>query len=111
MTDTAVVQLEAAVPQWRDRKRYLWPLGLAIPLMPFAAWGLVSATGLGVFWWWGPLFLYGLLPVLDTIIGTDAANPAEAWIARPGGGPVLPVVHLPVPAAAVRRAWCGRHGR
>ncbi|CCQ13938.1 Alkane 1-monooxygenase (fragment), partial [Rhodococcus sp. AW25M09] len=29
-------------PRWRDPKRYLWPLGLTIPLSPFLAWGLVS---------------------------------------------------------------------
>ncbi|MDV6278672.1 alkane 1-monooxygenase, partial [Rhodococcus erythropolis] len=25
-------------PRWRDRKRYLWPLGLLIPLSPFISW-------------------------------------------------------------------------
>ncbi|MDQ2726005.1 MAG: alkane 1-monooxygenase [Actinomycetota bacterium] len=67
---------------WRDPKRHLWLLGLSIPLLPLIAWGLVSATGLGLFWWFGPLFLYGLLPILDTIIGTDAANPDESVVAR-----------------------------
>jgi alkane 1-monooxygenase len=68
--------------EWTDGKRYLWLLGLAIPLLPFIAWGLVSATGLGVFWWWGPIFLYGILPILDTVIGTDPNNPPEAVVAR-----------------------------
>lgn len=73
---------EDAQREWRDPKRHLWLLGLSIPLLPLLSWGLVSATGLGVFWWFGPIFLYGLLPILDTIIGTDAANPDESVVAR-----------------------------
>jgi alkane 1-monooxygenase len=62
---------------WRDGKRPLWLLGLLVPTLPFMAWGLVSATGSGVFWWWGPFFLFVLLPLLDTAVGTDQANPPE----------------------------------
>ncbi|MFA3900258.1 alkane 1-monooxygenase, partial [Rhodococcus qingshengii] len=35
---------------WRDRKRYLWPLGLLIPLSPFISWFLVDNLRLGLFW-------------------------------------------------------------
>ena len=63
---------------WRDPKRFLWPLGLLVPLLPFMAFGLVQATGLGVFWWWGPMFLFGIMPVLDHVIGKDAENPPDS---------------------------------
>jgi alkane 1-monooxygenase len=63
--------------EWRDGKRPLWLLGLLVPMLPFMAWGLTALTGLGVFWWWGPFFLFVLLPALDTLIGTDRANPPE----------------------------------
>ena len=63
---------------WRDGKRYLWLLGLLVPLLPFMAGGLAALTGLGVFWWLGPVFMYGLIPTLDTLIGGDAANPPES---------------------------------
>jgi len=63
---------------WRDGKRYLWPLGLLVPLLPVMAGGLATLTGLGVFWWLGPVFMYGLIPLLDTLVGSDAANPPEA---------------------------------
>lgn len=63
---------------WRDGKRYLWPLGLLVPLLPFMAGGLATLTGLGVFWWLGPVFMYGLIPMLDTLVGSDAANPPES---------------------------------
>ena len=70
---------------WRDGKRYLWLLGLVVPLLPLIAWGLVEATGLGVFWWYGPIFIFAILPVIDTLVGKDAENPPDsaiAWLER-----------------------------
>jgi alkane 1-monooxygenase len=66
---------------WRDGKRYLWLLGLVVPLLPLIAWGLVEATGLGVFWWYGPIFIFVILPVIDTLVGKDAENPPDSAIA------------------------------
>jgi alkane 1-monooxygenase len=63
--------------RWRDRKRYLWLLGLIVPTLPFLAWGLVEATGLGVFWFYGPFLVFGIFPLLDLAIGLDAANPPD----------------------------------
>jgi alkane 1-monooxygenase len=68
----------AAPLSWRDPKRYLWPLGLVVPLLPFVALGLVEATGLGIFWWAGPIFVFGIMPLLDTAIGKDAENPPDS---------------------------------
>jgi alkane 1-monooxygenase len=67
---------------WRDPKRYLWLLGLLVPSLPFIAFGLVEASGLGLFWWFGPMFMYILLPALDTMVGTDADNPPESVVKR-----------------------------
>jgi alkane 1-monooxygenase len=50
----------------------------------FAGWGLVNLTGLGVFWWMGPIFLY-LIPALDLVFGDDPTNPPVdviAWLER-----------------------------
>jgi len=68
---------------WTDPKRRLWLLGLVIPLLPFMAWGLVGLTGLGIFWWTGPLLVFGLIPLLDRAGGLDLSNPpveAEAQL-------------------------------
>ncbi|MBW8481333.1 alkane 1-monooxygenase [Actinomadura parmotrematis] len=63
---------------WTDRKKYLWLLGLAIPLAPLVAWGLVTATGWGGFWYLGP-FLFGVVnPLLDLLLGKDSSNPPES---------------------------------
>jgi alkane 1-monooxygenase len=70
-------------PAWRDRKRYLWLLGTVVPLFMFGGWGLVNVTGSGVFWWIGPMVVYGMIPLLDLVIGDDASNPPEevvAWL-------------------------------
>jgi alkane 1-monooxygenase len=62
---------------WRDPKRHSWLLGLVVPTLPFLAWGLVAATGLGAFWFFGPVLVFGIFPLLDLAIGTDARNPPE----------------------------------
>jgi alkane 1-monooxygenase len=65
---------------WHDTKRYAWLLGLAIPMLPFIAAGLVKVSGWGLFWWSGPMFVFGILPLLDTIIGKDSGNPPDSII-------------------------------
>jgi alkane 1-monooxygenase len=69
-----------AAPRWRDRKRYLWLLGLVVPTMPFLAWGLVEATGLGIFWFYGPFLVFAVFPLLDLAVGMDAENPPDEAI-------------------------------
>ncbi len=63
---------------WRDPKRYAWLLGLIVPLAPFLAWADVQATGLDFFWFFGPLLVFGLFPLLDIAIGMDATNPPDS---------------------------------
>ena len=73
--------MDPASISWHDTKRYAWLLGLAIPMLPFVAAGLVKATGITVFWWLGPLFVFGIVPVLDTLVGKDSENPPDSMIA------------------------------
>jgi alkane 1-monooxygenase len=65
---------------WRDTKRYGWLLGLVIPILPFLAAGLVDTTGLRLFWWLGPIFVFGIVPPLDTLVGKDSANPPDSIV-------------------------------
>jgi alkane 1-monooxygenase len=70
-------------PDWRDGKRYLWLLGTVVPMFLFGAWGLVNLTGVGLFWWMGPLWIYAIIPVLDVLTGADPTNPPDdvvAWL-------------------------------
>jgi alkane 1-monooxygenase len=69
--------VEVTPATWRDPKRYAWLLGLLVPLLPFMAWGLVELTGWAALWFWGPIFIFGIMPLLDTVIGKDATNPPD----------------------------------
>jgi len=50
-------------------------------MLAFLAVGLVRITGLGLFWWSGAIFLFGILPPFDTLIGKDSGNPPDSIIA------------------------------
>jgi len=65
---------------WRDGKRYAWLLGLLVPGLPLMAWALVEITGVGALWFFGPLFVFGVIPILDHVIGDDAANPPDSVV-------------------------------
>ena len=66
-----------ATPVWRDTKRYAWLLGAVIPLIPFAAWGLVRWTGQDLFWFFGPIFVFVVIPLVDLVAGLDPNNPPD----------------------------------
>ena len=78
----AVQSVQATQVEWRDGKRYLWIMGAVMPLVPFAAWGLVVATGLDLFWWFGPVFVFGIIPLVDLMTGLDRNNPPDDVIER-----------------------------
>jgi alkane 1-monooxygenase len=63
---------------WTDPKRYAWLLGLIVPLAPFLAWGWVSLTGIGAFWFLGPVLVFGFFPILDVVVGVDSTNPPDS---------------------------------
>ncbi|KWE61635.1 alkane 1-monooxygenase [Burkholderia sp. MSMB2157WGS] len=65
---------------WSDGKRYLWLLGALTITLPILAAQLALSTGLHVFWWFGPLFAFGVIPILDTLIGDDRDNPPEVVV-------------------------------
>jgi alkane 1-monooxygenase len=65
---------------WRDPKRHAWLLGLIVPTLPFLTWGLVQATGVGIFWFYGPFFVFVLFPLLDILVGMDPASPPDSVI-------------------------------
>lgn len=82
-THTEGVQNPPA-PQWRDRKRYLWLLGLVPPTAVFMATALVwGGNRLGLdavtpaVWWIGPILVFVLVPSLDLLFGPDGENPPD----------------------------------
>ena len=78
MTISATV--DGKTVEWRDRKRYLWILGAVIPLIPLMIWGLVALTDWHVWWYFGPFFVFVLIPLFDAIAGLDPNNPPDELI-------------------------------
>lgn len=68
----------AAPRDWRDRKRYVWLLGIVIPILVPASWAAVLLTGSGLFWWSGPALMLVIIPVLDYLVGPDSENPPDS---------------------------------
>ncbi len=66
--------------EYRDRKRWAWSLSVAYPLLPLLGLWAHQASG-----WQAALALpllisYGLMPLLDALIGADPSNPPEAVV-------------------------------
>ncbi len=106
---------EALTPAtWRDGKRYAWLLGLIVPLLPFVAWAWVEVTGLGIFWWYGPILVFGVFSLLDVVVGMDAENPPDSvikWLEQDRYYRWCTYVFIPVQYAGLLFAcWLWAHG-
>ncbi len=72
------LDVEQATTTFKDKKRHLWLLGLAVPTI---AMGGLAGYQFGpkktkkFFASFGPLFLHGVIPALDKLIGEDTENP------------------------------------
>ena len=63
--------------QWKDKKRYLWLIGLVVPSLAFIGYGLWAATGWGVWFWSGPIVIQVIVPAIDLVAGLDRSNPPD----------------------------------
>jgi alkane 1-monooxygenase len=63
--------------RWRDKKRYLWILGLVVPTMPILGIVLSEATGRSLFLWLTPVVFFVVIPLIDLIAGYDDSNPPD----------------------------------
>ncbi len=69
--------MDIAAVAWRDTKRPLWPLALVVPVLPFAGYLLATTVGAAWGWWLTPVFILGIIPIIDVFIGDDRVNPPE----------------------------------
>jgi alkane 1-monooxygenase len=109
--DTGTTGSEAV---WSDPKRYAWLLGLVVPTLPFLSWGLVHLTGQGVFWFYGPMLIFGIFPLLDLAIGMDASNPPDSvikWLEQDRYYRWCTYLYIPIQyAGLVFACWMWSHG-
>jgi len=99
---------------WRDRKRYLWLIGLVVPSLAFLGYGLHVATGWGVWFWIGPIVILVVVPAIDLITGLDRSNPPDDVIEALENDRYyrwITYVFLPVQyAGLVGACWLLAHG-
>ena len=78
MTSTANSTVPAgSTARWRDKKRHLWLIGLVVPSLAFIGYGVWAATGLGGFFWIGPVVILLVVPAIDLVAGLDRSNPPD----------------------------------
>jgi alkane 1-monooxygenase len=66
--------------EYRDRKRLWWSLSVLYPLLPFTGMAAHAASGNEIALALPLVISYGLLPLLDFLIGEDENNPPEAVV-------------------------------
>lgn len=74
---TANPVANAAAVEWKDDKRYAWYLGVLVMFLPMIAGKVALIHGLPIFWWFTPVFVFGIIPLLDYLNGEDESNPPE----------------------------------
>jgi alkane 1-monooxygenase len=68
---------EGSTAAWKDKKRYLWLIGLVVPSLAFVGYGLWALTGWGVWFWIGPIVILVIVPAIDLVAGLDRSNPPD----------------------------------
>lgn len=63
--------------RWTDRKRRWWLLAFVMPALPVMAWALATGLDSPVWWFWGVIFAFGVVPLADLLIGDDPSNPPD----------------------------------
>ncbi len=97
-------------------KKVLFLLVFVVAWLPFNAWQNMQASGLYSLYAWWPLFLiFGVLPVLDHLVGRDPANPTDEQVekmSRSWWYPLITLLVVPVQfAVLIFGAWVfTRHG-
>jgi len=98
--------MTAPAADWKDKKRYLWLLGIVVMGLPLYGYGLVQLTGLSLFWWTSPIVLYLVIPALDHLIGEDDENaPDEAMTRLNADGYYRWAVMAAIPLQYVTFVW------
>ena len=70
----------AAPTVWADGKRHLGWLGIMPLATPLLSGALAISTGIQSLWWVGVLVIFGLIPLIDGLLGEDVSNPPESAV-------------------------------
>jgi alkane 1-monooxygenase len=72
---------QTAELEWIDPRRRAWLVSLLLPMLPLVGLSGWLVTGSEAFMWLTPAVVYGLVPLLDQLLGEDPGNPPEACVA------------------------------
>lgn len=72
----------AGMISYSDRKRYLWPLAIALPLMPLSAVALHAWSGNEWVLFLPLAQVYIAIPLIDALLGSDQSNPPEEVVVQ-----------------------------
>jgi len=86
---------------YRDGKRYLWMLSFIPPLVPILSYGLYLVTGSSLTTLIPFFYIFGLIPLLDAMVGEDWHNPPAEVVAAMEADPY----YLVLARAAVPLLW------
>ncbi len=78
------LHVEQATTTFKDKKRHLWLLGLAVPVIAMsglAGYQFGPKKTRKLFASFGSIFLHGVIPALDKFVGEDSENPPVEAIA------------------------------
>ncbi|NYG59480.1 alkane 1-monooxygenase [Nocardioides daedukensis] len=76
-TRTAGTVPDGSTEQWKDKKRYLWLIGLVVPSLALVAVGIFSLTEFTPVLWLGPIVILVIVPAIDLVTGLDRSNPPD----------------------------------
>lgn len=75
------MSVSVAVPStWADGKRHLWWLGTLPMITPILAGLFALSVGIPALWWSGVVVIFGLIPLIDGLLGEDTSNPPETVV-------------------------------
>jgi alkane 1-monooxygenase len=57
----------------------MWPAALVVPITPFVGYGVASHSRPEIFWRLTPALVFGLIPIVDGVVGDDGGNPRRTW--------------------------------
>ena len=92
--------------QWKDKKRYLWLIGLVVPSPGVHRLRDYQLTGWSVWLWIGPIIILGVVPAIDLFAGLDRSNPPDDVIEQLENDKYyrwITYVFLPDPVHRLRR--------
>ncbi|MGH6628865.1 MAG: alkane 1-monooxygenase, partial [Burkholderiales bacterium] len=82
MTNASLASEPVSTSPWVDGKRFLWLLSPFVPVIGLIVLGLYQWSDTGLLLWGVFILLYGIIPLLDWLVGVDRTNPPESAVAH-----------------------------